>query len=130
MLLKRKRLVIATVAVVAAVALLVYIGVTQFGTYYFTVSEFVAEGDSIHGKQARVSGTVVAESVDWDVDNVTLRFILSEGGATLPVVYSGVVPDAFREDGDLVVEGKSDAGGVFNATKLVTKCPSKYGPAD
>ncbi len=105
-------------------------GVNQFATYYVTVSESVAKGDSVYGEQIRVAGEVVAESVNWDTQNITLSFTLADGGATLPVTYQGVVPDTFKEGTELVVEGKSDQQGVFHATKLITKCPSKYEPLE
>jgi len=42
------------------------------------------------------------------------------------VVYSGVVPDAFKPDADVVLEGKLTASGTFEADNLLVKCPSKY----
>ena len=125
-LLKRRKFILAGVVVVVAFVFLVYIGMTQFSTYLVTVSEFVAEGESVYGRQTRVAGQVVADSVERDTENMTLSFILTEGDAVLPVVYRGVVPDTFKEDSELVVEGKYEAEGVFNATKLMTKCASKY----
>lgn len=129
-LLKRRKFILAAAAVLVAMAFLVYIGVTQFSTYLVTVSEFVAEGDAVYGKQTRVAGQVVPDTVDWDTENMTLSFTLTEGDAILPVVYRGVVPDTFKEDGELVVEGKYEAEGVFKATKLMTKCASKYEVAE
>lgn len=129
-LLKRKRVVIAGVVVALALALLTYVGVSQFSTYYLTVSEFVAEQDSLHDKQIRVTGQVVADSMNWDAETVTLSFILADGEASLPVYYQGVIPDMFKEGSDVVVEGKYDLQGVFYANKLITACPSKYEPSE
>jgi cytochrome c-type biogenesis protein CcmE len=128
---RRRKVILAATAVVAALALLIYVGMSQFATYYVTVSEFMEEGDSVDGKQMRVAGQVVPDSLDWDTENVTLSFVLADGDASLPVVYRGAVPDTFKEDSDVVVEGKYEAeDGTFNATKLVTKCPSKYIPSN
>ena len=51
---------------------------------------------------------------------------MSEGGATLPVDYHGIIPDTFVDDADVVVEGSLADGGDFHATTLLAKCPSKY----
>lgn len=129
-LLKRKKVLFAGVVVAVAIGFLVYIAVSQFATYYLTVSEFVERGDSVYDKQVKVAGQVVPESIDRDTENFTLSFILADGNASLPVVYKGVVPDTFKPDSDVVVDGKLDAQGVFQASKLITKCPSKYEPSE
>lgn len=128
-LLKRKRVIFAGAIVLLAMGFLIYMGLSQFATYYFTVSEFLAEGESISGKQVRVAGQVVPDSVKQDTENFTLSFTITDGETTLPVVYQGVVPDTFKAGTDIVVEGKSDQQGVFHASKLITKCPSKYEPS-
>ena len=50
----------------------------------------------------------------------------SGGDTSLPVVYSGVVPDAFKQNADVVVEGSLTRAGTFEADSLLVKCPSKY----
>ena len=129
-LLKRKRIIFAGAIVLLAMGFLIYMGLSQFATNYLTVSEFLAEGESIAGKQVRVTGQVVPDSVNQDTKNFTLNFNITDGKTTLPVFYQGVVPDTFKAGTDIVVEGKSDRQGVFHASKLITKCPSKYEPSD
>jgi cytochrome c-type biogenesis protein CcmE len=129
-LFKRKRFLFAGAVVVIAIGFLSYIGVSQFATYYVTVSEFTEQADSLADERVRVAGRVASDSVNWDVESFTLSFTLVDGQASMPVVYHGAVPDTFKADNDIVVEGKSDSQGVFRADKLVTKCPSKYEPAD
>jgi cytochrome c-type biogenesis protein CcmE len=48
----------------------------------------------------------------------------------MPVVYKGAEPAGFKEDSNLLVEGKYDSDGVFRATQLILKCPSKYESID
>lgn len=127
-LLKRKRVIFAGAIVLLAMGFLIYMGLSQFATYYYTVSEFLAEGESISDKQVRVAGQIVPDSVNKDTKNFTLNFTITDGEWTLPVFYQGVVPDTFKAGTDIVVEGKSDRQGVFHASKLITKCPSKYEP--
>jgi cytochrome c-type biogenesis protein CcmE len=77
-----------------------------------------------------VAGIVVGP-VDEDDDQAKLEFTLRdiEGEATVPVVYTGSVPDLFKVGREVYVKGQLEDG-VFVAKKdsLVTKCPSKYAP--
>ena len=74
---------------------------------------------------------VVLRPVTGDAHGAGLHFRLRDknGTATVPVVYKGTVPDAFKAGGDIVVDGRY-ANGVFTAIPgtLITKCPSKYTP--
>ena len=128
-LLKRKRLIFAVAIVLLAMGFLIYIGLSQFATYYYTVSEFVARSESLTGEQVRVTGQIIPDSVIQDTNNFTLNFSITDGKTSLPVVYQGVVPDTFKAGTDIVVEGRSDQQGVFYARVLITKCPSKYEPS-
>jgi cytochrome c-type biogenesis protein CcmE len=117
-------------AVVALViAYLMYSALPGSTLYYMTVSELKGMGPSVYGEQVRVSGKVQEGSVQWDNKERILRFSMTDETNTVPVVYKGIVPDAFRPGGDVVVEGKYDAGGVFLATSLIAKCPSKFIPS-
>jgi cytochrome c-type biogenesis protein CcmE len=81
-----------------------------------------------HTGPVTLAGHVVGR-VTGDAHGSGLRFALRDvqGTATVPVVYKGTVPDLFRTDRDVVMEGRL-RDGVFVATPgtLVTKCPSKY----
>ena len=78
-------------------------------------------------------GGIVVGPVEGDARGDGLRFRLRDvkGDATVPVVYTGSVPDMFREGREIMVRGEL-ANGVFTAERdsLVTKCPSKSSPAD
>ena len=77
-----------------------------------------------------VSG-VVLRPITGDAHGAGLHFRLRDknGTSTVPVVYAGTVPDAFKAGGDIVVDGRY-ANGVLTAIPgtLITKCPSKYTP--
>lgn len=128
-MLKKKKFVIGGVIVFLAIGYLGYVGFQSAASYYYTVSELTALGDSVSGKVIRVNG-LVAEPVERITSDLTLKFIIAEGGQSLPVVYRGVVPDSFRLGGDIVVEGTLDTSGVFRATTLLPKCPSRYEPVE
>ncbi len=94
--------------------------------YYLTVDEFLASNDA-YGERVRVMGKVEDGSVVTDSETNTLHFAVTGGdGASLPVLYSGMVPDAFKQNADVVVEGSLTRAGTFEADSLLVKCPSKY----
>jgi cytochrome c-type biogenesis protein CcmE len=55
--------------------------------------------------------------------------MITDGARALPVAYSGVVPDIFKDGRQVVVEGALGRDGTFEATTLLAKCPTKYTPA-
>jgi cytochrome c-type biogenesis protein CcmE len=95
--------------------------------YYLTVSELLARNDAAYGERVRLMGKVEDGSAVTDAETNTLHFAVTDGdGTSLPVVYSGMVPDAFKEGADVVVEGSLTRVGTFEADSLLVKCPSKY----
>jgi cytochrome c-type biogenesis protein CcmE len=111
-----------------AVGLLAYNGLKSSATYYLTVSEVLAKGNSISQDVFRVTGNVEDGSIVKDPATSVLRFNIVSEGKKLPVTYKGIVPDMFKEDIEVVVEGSLDSTGVFKASTILTKCPSKYVP--
>jgi cytochrome c-type biogenesis protein CcmE len=127
---RRRRLrwsfVAAGLAVAAAVAYLIYANTTTSAAYYMTVKELRGCHDCA-GRIVRVAGTVQPGTVARDDQTQTVRFTIDDGQNTLPVTYSGIVPDIFRPGVTVVVEGTLPAAaGVFHASTLLTKCPSKF----
>ena len=104
-MLKRRRFLIGGLIVFLAIAYLGYMGFQGSATYYYTVSELVHQGNSVHGENVNVTGQVAAGSVEKESGSLVLRFTIIEGGENLPVVYRGVVPDAFKVGNDIVIEG-------------------------
>jgi cytochrome c-type biogenesis protein CcmE len=125
--LRRNRFLIVGMTVAIALG---YLGFTAFqgaSMYYLTVDELLARGDAAYGEQVRLMGKVADGSVEQNPDTNTLRFAVTNGNSTsLPVVYSGMVPDAFKQGADVVVEGNLTLTGTFQADSLLVKCPSKY----
>jgi cytochrome c-type biogenesis protein CcmE len=127
--LKKKRFIIVGVIALAA---LVYIVITAFQhgtTRYYTVSTILEQSASVAGETVRVSGGLSTITQGAGTGASRWQFVLSESGKDLPVVYQGIVPDAFKVGNELMVEGRLDPAGVFQAQTIITKCPSKYEPA-
>ena len=119
------RLIVAlSVAAVLAVFLL-YTSIAGGGTPSLRPSQLAG-----HAGRVSLMGQVVGKP-SGDAHAAGLRFTLRDvkGAATVPVLYKGSVPDLFRTDRDVVVDGRL-RNGVFVAVPntLVTKCPSKYSP--
>ena len=115
---------------VLALAYLVYGGIQQGATYWVTVGELRHGTGTLPRARVRLGGTVVPGSVVWDPSHVHLRFAVTDGAESVPVRYSGVVPDIFSAGRQVVVEGALMPDGAFAATTLLAKCPTKYNPAD
>jgi len=124
----RKKFVIGTVIVAIAIGVLAWNAFGGSATYYLTTSELAARGDAAYGQSVRVSGSIAPGSVETDESTRTLSFKVKDEGGELPVVYQGTVPDSFQVGNDVVVEGKLESDGVFQAKTIIVKCPSKYEP--
>ncbi|MDP2729461.1 MAG: cytochrome c maturation protein CcmE [Dehalococcoidales bacterium] len=129
-MLKQKKFLIGGLIVFLAISYLGYTAFSNAATYYYTVGEVTIQGDSIYDKNIRVNGRVAAGSVKQESAGSILRFTISDvnGEGSLPVVYQGVVPDTFKVDSEIVIEGYLDSDGVFQAHTLMPKCPSRYVP--
>ncbi len=106
-----------------------YFGFTAFQNakvYIFTVDEFLA-GASRPGETVRVEGKLVPESFHRDKGSTLARFSLTEGNGVMAAQYDGILPELFfNEEAKITLEGKYDSSGVFNASSVIVKCPSKY----
>ena len=126
----RKRLplsfILAGLAILGAVIYLVYANTQANAVYYMTVSE-LKHCSTCSVQSVRVAGVVQQGSVVHHNDaEQSMSFVISDGGQSLPVNYSGVVPDIFRPGIEVVVEGHYTGSGPFTAQTLLAKCPSKF----
>ncbi len=110
-----------------------FLGYSAFAgtaTRYYKVGEVIGQGSSIYDENVRVNGKVVSGSVEQESTGGVLKFILVDidDEESLPVVYKGIVADAFKADYEVVIEGYLGLDGIFQAHTLMPKCPSKYVP--
>ncbi len=120
----------------AIIVAMLFLAISSFASnsmYYLTVPELKAQaqtdGTAFFDKNVRVSGPLHKESIDWNAKTLTLKFHINEGGDMFPVVFVGPIPDTMENGETVVVEGKYGRDGVFNASNILVKCPSKYEPA-
>ncbi len=119
----RKRTIRLVVALSAAVLLAGALVYTSFGSSTGTRQP----SEVVEGARTKVTGTVVPGSIRREGSKLHFRVRDRDGTEAIPVVYSGVVPDPFRDGREVIVEGRL-AGGTFVGERdsLVTKCPSKF----
>lgn len=121
------KLLIAGVAILIAVAYLIFSAMQgSAASYFVTTSELQAQAAKMDGQRVRVGGNVVPGTIEKGSPGEPIRFVVGDGTTTFPVVYTGVLPDIFADNTQVVVEGTYHAGGGFQADTLLTKCPSKF----
>ena len=96
--------------------------------YYVTIDKVQHMEPS--GRNVRVAGNVVGESIVWEARDLRLAFEMVDESGQLAVRYKGPRPDMFRDQAEVVIEGKLADDGVFEARTMLLKCPSKYEEAD
>ena len=126
-----RKFLIGALAIVAAVAFLMFQGVRETGVYFLTPSELAAKtaADSTFvNAGVKVGARVLPGSVRRDEAARRIDFVITDGTHQLPVTYSGLVPDTFtdQQDIEVIVEGRLGRDGVFQATDVLAKCGSRY----
>ena len=125
---KGKRFLIGGVVILVALAYIIYGGMQQALVYFKMPSELRAEESSMKGKFVRMGGMVVKGSMEKDLQNLTYKFQITDGGTSFPVYFKGVPPDLFVEGKGAVVEGRVGGDGVFQATMIMAKHAEDYSP--
>jgi cytochrome c-type biogenesis protein CcmE len=147
----KMKFVVGGLLIVAAVIYLI-VSSTQAGAQYFlTVDELNAQSQDVIGRDLRISGAVIGDSIEYDPQSLNLMFtvahvpgdnteIEAQGGlaqvlyeavndpnrAQLQVVYNGVKPDLLRHEAQAIMTGQIGEDGIFYADELLLKCPTKY----
>ena len=124
----RKRFLIGGLVIVGALSYIMYGGMQAAMVYFKMPSELKAEESRSRDKFLRMGGMVVKGSLQADVKNLTYRFDLSDGTASIPVLFKGIPPDLFTEGKGAVVEGRIGADGVFQASTIMAKHAEEYSP--
>jgi cytochrome c-type biogenesis protein CcmE len=118
---KRKvRLWVALTAVVLLATALIY-------TSFSASTEASKPSELRPGQSYELTGKVVAGSIEKAGDDLSFRIRDRDGTESVPVTYSGVVPDPFRDGREVIVSGELKEGTfVAERDSLITKCPSKF----
>lgn len=128
---RHKKLVIITSAVTAlGVASVLVLNAFQSNlVFFFSPSQVIAKEAPI-GKSFRIGGLVTEGSVQREEGSTTVRFSVTDTAETIPVVYTGILPDLFREGKGIVAQGKISANGIFQADEVLAKHDENYMPPE
>jgi cytochrome c-type biogenesis protein CcmE len=97
--------------------------------FFFTPTQ-VAGNEAPRDRAFRVGGLVESGSVVRDKDALTVRFNVTDTARTIPVVYTGILPDLFREGKGVVAQGRIGADGIFRANEVLAKHDENYMPPE
>ncbi len=120
---------IGALLIVGSVGYLMASGIKETGQYFLTPSELsrkVSADPSFYDVGMKVGARVVPGTIQRDVATQTVRFTITDGGATYPVVFRGITPDTFTDSVEVVVEGRLQKDGAIHATDVLAKCGSRY----
>jgi len=122
---KAAKIGVTSIVLVAAFGMLLYSTLGESMQYYKYVDEVVAQPAAWEGKTLQVHGNVVPGSIGRKRESREYVFDLQRNGKTIRAYYSGIVPDTFKNDAEVVLTGRLTPSG-FMATEMTAKCPSKY----
>lgn len=147
----RVKFLIGGLLIFAAVVYLIISSTQANAQYFLTIDEMLARQAEMQGRELRVSGAVLGDTIQYDPQTLTLTFevahvpgdnaeIEAQGGlaqalflavndpsrARVTVIYNGPKPDLLRSEAQAIMTGKLGEDGTFYADELLLKCPTKY----
>lgn len=126
---RQTKLLLGAFVVLGAIGFFVFYNLQGTQQYFLTLSELKARGPLASQQAVRVGGNLLPDSTHINTKAVTAQFTLTDGTNALPVDYAGILPDTFEKSTQVIAEGKVGPDGVFHASLVLAKCPSKYDPS-
>ena len=125
---KAAKIGVTSLVLVLAFGGLLYSTLSEGTEYYKHVDEVMASPHEWEGKRLQVHG--FAKDVRRRADSLDWRFEVHNNGQMIRASYSGIAPDTFRNDSEVVVKGTLQPDGSFLVSEdgIMAKCPSKYEP--
>ena len=97
--------------------------------FFFTPTQ-VAAKQAPQQRSFRLGGLVEQGSLQRRADGLTVQFNVTDTARTVPVVFTGLLPDLFREGKGVVAQGRIDSSGVFRADEVLAKHDENYMPPE
>ena len=128
---RKKRLILAGLIVggVAIAVGLVLMAMRENINHFYSPSQ-VASGEAPHNHTFRLGGLVEKGTVQREKDGLTVHFTVTDTAVATKVVYTGILPDLFREGQGIIALGKLGSNGVFKADEVLAKHDEKYMPPE
>lgn len=125
---RRQSALVAVVVALGAFAWLLYGNLDKNIVFFLTPQELLAKGVDGYEVPVRLGGQVKPGSVHWDATTLDLRFAITDGAGEIAVRSKGAPPQMFRDGMGVVVEGRYERNGLFQATNLLVKHSNEYHP--
>ena len=147
----RMKFILGGLLIVSAVIYLIVSSTRASAQYFLTVNEILEKGGEVLDRDLRVSGAVVGDTIQYDLETLTITFdvahipgdndeINAQGGLAevlnkavtdpaskrISVVYVGPKPDLLQNEAQAIMTGRLGEDGTFFADELLLKCPTKY----
>jgi cytochrome c-type biogenesis protein CcmE len=126
----RKLALIALVVVALGVAAALVLNAFNSNLVFFFSPTQVANGEAPTSRAFRIGGLVEAGSIKRQADGLTVSFVVTDTAKSIPVTYTGILPDLFKEGKGVVAEGKLGSDGLFTATQVLAKHDENYMPPE
>ncbi len=126
---KKMIFIVGGLAVIGVVTALVVNAFRNNLVFFFTPSQIAAHEAPL-GRSFRVGGLVTTGSLERGKDGLSVRFVVTDMAQSVPVVYSGILPDLFKEGKGVVAQGHMEANGVFRADEVLAKHDENYMPPE
>jgi cytochrome c-type biogenesis protein CcmE len=126
---RKLALIVLVVAVLGAAVALVLNAFQSNLVFFFSPTQ-VANGEAPSGRAFRIGGLVEEGSIRREADGLTTRFAVTDTARSMPVTYTGILPDLFKEGKGVVAEGRLGPDGLFAATQVLAKHDENYMPPE
>jgi len=126
---KRITIIVAGLAVLGVAAGLVLNAFRSNLVFFFTPTQVEAKEAPV-GKTFRIGGMVEEGSLKRAPDGLTVHFKVTDTAKAIPVTYSGILPDLFKEGKGVVAQGRLGEDGVFRASEVLAKHDENYMPPE
>jgi cytochrome c-type biogenesis protein CcmE len=126
----RKLALIVLVVAVLGIAVALVLNAFNSNLVFFFSPTQVANGEAPTSRAFRIGGLVEAGSIRREADGLTTRFVVTDTAKSMPVTYTGILPDLFKEGKGVVAEGRLGPDGRFSATQVLAKHDENYMPPE
>ena len=126
---KRLAFIVVGVAGLAVAIGLIANAFNQNLVFFFSPSDIQANQAPVN-KNFRLGGLVEEGSLKRENDGLTVHFVVTDNANTIPVTFTGILPDLFREGQGVVAQGKLNQNGVFMAKEVLAKHDETYMPPE
>jgi cytochrome c-type biogenesis protein CcmE len=126
----RRGLAIAAGLATLGVAAMLVLNAFQSNLVFFFSPSQIAANEAPRDRAFRIGGLVEEGSLKRDGQSLTVNFVVTDMAQRIPVSYTGMLPDLFKEGKGVVAQGKLGADGVFRAEQVLAKHDENYMPPE